>query len=206
MAAHHQKQTKQTKKRNKKRRTLEVGLLRELLEDGNALLHPLLQVGFHASVSHLAQASKLLRDFGVARLAHFRDELLLLVRAPVVGFDVAQRGSGHLDNVVLHASFVAEFVAHGHAFVLFRIRRTSVPRFLVVVPDGGPATRSWVLRRTVRLRHAVFAEDDIPKLHRRVVRILLRNCIPRRRLLASSASACRGDVAHHERFARVDDA
>eukprot|EP00964_Phaeocystis_antarctica_P081426 scaffold50947_cov80-Phaeocystis_antarctica.AAC.1 len=171
----------------------------ELLKDGDALPQPLLQVGLHGRATHALQPLELRLGAGEVGVLVLSDEAeLLLAAAGAVG-RLAERGAARLLDVGLHVLVLAELVAHG-ALGLLGVRRALVPRLGVEVPDRRPAAGA----RVVGAADGLLREIDIAECHICVVLKRRRDCIPRGRLLPSSASSLGRNPADEERLAGVD--
>ena len=100
---------------------------------------------------------------------------------------------------------LAEEVARAratHLFLPVAGKGTLVPGGLVVDANRGPAAAAR--RAAVLAAHLVRLQIDIAECHIRVVLKRLRDGVPRRRLLGSSASAFGRDPANEERLSGVD--
>ena len=102
-------------------------------------------------------------------------------------------------DIAVHVALLAQLVAH-RLRSLLSVRGALIARLLVEVADGGPPP----LAGSMVPDHALLRKIDIAENDIITARIALDDGIPRRSLLASSASARGGNPAHHQGLARVD--
>ena len=101
----------------------------------------------------------------------------------------AERGAANVGDIRLHHLLVAELVAHGLVGLLV-VGVAVVARRLVEVADRRPAPRAGREVAAVRAGADLgFGEQHVAERHGSVAGVLLRDSIPGRGLLASSASA-----------------
>jgi len=182
----------------------ELALLRKLLQDGDATLDPLQQLLLHLAGAHLCEALQLLADVIAGLILPLADEAVLLFGAARTVSHRAERRTAKLGDIGLHVLLITELVAH-RLVGLLRVGLAVVTRFLVEVPDGGPAAGTRLEVAAVRSGpDLALRKKDVSEGNGGVAGVLFADCIPRRGLLDSSASSFGSDPTDEGRTASVD--
>jgi len=173
-----------------------------LVQDGQALCHPLLQIFLHLAVlpGHSRQPLDLRLKLGRVSACPLGNVLLLLVTTPRVTLrDRTQGRLASLLNISLHVLVITQLSAHGIRSLL-GVGLAAVASFFVEVADSGPTSSPRIVIPTDLLVRQI----DVRKRNVIVVLEELDNAVPSGSLLASSPSSGGRNPSHEKRLAGIN--
>jgi len=160
-------------------------LRRKTLEDSHSTVRPKPQGVFHSFGKHVFNTVILGFKVSFVHVLVLLQELCFLLIA-IGTVNVAKHGVAIRFDIFNHVHSISELGTHGLICNLL-IGSSIRSSLLVVITNGWPTSRSWLMRRSTE--HGGMLEVYVAKCYVVVIFEQARHIVPPRRLFSSSASS-----------------